>query len=105
MILKAGCRCDVHGYIEKNPKLMDKFTAFIMPKNRLFPGVAAASDPKKPATLHCCPSCLPKFKIAFRKGDMSLLPSGPLKKMIDNLSLRNTILRGIRRPNGGLFSA
>lgn len=102
MILRSGCRCDICGHTTKDEKVMDTFKAFSLPRTGKFPGIASSKDPKVPATLHCCPECEPKMKRAFLVGNVSLLPSGPIKNMIDKHAFRHTIMRNVhdaRRPS------
>lgn len=83
-------RCDGCG---RESKPFEKWTPFSMPPSRnkftnlpdgYFPGITRAGDPKKlPLTMHVCPGCEPKTKLAISTGDfLTHLPEGPLKKVL-----------------------
>jgi len=57
----------------------DKFFQFVIPM------VAAASNPKVPAPLVCCPACKHKVKAAMAEHDPSYLPPGRLRRVLERL--------------------
>ena len=57
----------------------DEFFQFVIPM------VAAASNPRIPAPLMCCPACRHKVKAAMAEHDPSYLPPGRLKRVLERL--------------------
>ncbi len=65
----------------------DKFFQFVIPM------VAAASNPRVPAPLLCCPSCRDKVKKAMAEHDPSYLPPGRLKRVLERLKSKEIMRR------------
>jgi hypothetical protein len=98
VILKDGNqRCDVCGAVTMNG---DRFAGFFMPPSinaktgkhdGRFPGIARAGKPDELLQLHSCPTCTPKIKKATSTRDFSRLPSGPLKRILDEIVTRDQL--------------
>lgn len=83
MITKGGVRCDGCGKLAQGE---DKFAGFFLPPNGNFPGIARQGAPKELVQLHGCPVCNPKINFAMAMQKVSLLPSGPLKQIMEQLT-------------------
>lgn len=93
MKIKNGTRCDVCGNVhnDKSAKLLKEF---MVPGFGKHHGIASKSDPKTPALLHACPTCQPKLDLAMKLKRIDVLPTGPLKKILQSFSSEDRIIRG-----------
>lgn len=77
MITENGWQCDSCGKMSMDSgKDFHKF---------VIPSVAAASNPKVPAPLVCCPACKDKVKKAMAQHDPSFLPPGRLRRVLERI--------------------
>lgn len=79
-----GSQCDS---CSKMAEPGDQFFQFVIPM------VAAASNPRVPAPLVCCPSCKDKVKKAMAEHDPSYLPPGRLKRVLERLKSKEIMKR------------
>ena len=77
MITKDGFQCDSCGKMSLDGG--SDFHKFVIPM------VAAASNPRVPAPLVCCPACKHKVKAAMAEHDPSYLPPGRLRRVLERL--------------------
>ena len=89
-----GERCDSCGVVAAAD---DSFFNFCVPPSPdgKFPGIAGKSNDKMLAQLHSCPNCRQKIKDAFKFQDPTLLPPGPLRKVLERIKTKDR-LRDLR---------
>ena len=96
-------RCDGCGRVisEKHPDAQ-KFKGFYLPPSinmatglpdGKFPGIARAGCPGKLLEMHACPGCQPAIRKLQSKYEIALLPDGPLKKALREITTPSLIRR------------